>query len=106
MLKAEEETATATFNGNDFAGIYRVVSEDRGLGLPTLYAVNAPALESRMERISDDELQRKLSPVAHEIIRDEDLSLGGTRTDLSLALVVILILMLLFEGWLGQRHYE
>lgn len=106
ILNAQEESATATFTGNDFAGIYRVVSEGRGLGLPTLYAVNAPALESRMERISKDALERKLSPVAHEIIRDGDLSLGGTRTDLSLALVVILILTLFGEGWLGQRHYE
>ena len=31
---------------------------------------------------------------------------GGTRTDLALALVVMLILTLLFESWLGQRNYE
>ena len=105
-LKGQEEAATATYAHNDYAGIYRVVTEDRGLGLPTLYAVNAPPLESRLERISQDDLERKLNPVTHEIIGHEDLSLGGTRTDLSLALVVILTLLLLFEGWLGQRNYE
>jgi hypothetical protein len=105
-FEAQEEAASATVDHNDFAGIYRVVSEDRGLRLPTSYAVNAPALESRVERTGKDELERKLGPVTHEMIPVEALSLGGTRTDLSLGLVVILMVTLLFESWLGQRNYE
>jgi len=105
-FEPQEEAASATVDHNDFAGIYRIVAEDRSLRLPTAYAVNAPALESRVERIAKDELERKLGPVTHEMIPVEELSLGGTRTDLSLGLVAILVLTLFFESWLGQRNYE
>ncbi len=98
--------ASGAFDGNHFAGVYRVVSPGGGLELPALYAVNPPPGESRLERMTDDELQRKLGPVDHEVLSAGALAGGGTRTDLALALVVVLILTLLFESWLGQRNYE
>lgn len=105
-VEAQANGAAATFEGNEFSGIYRVVPEDRGLRLASLYAVNGAPMESRIERIGQDELDRALGPIAHEVVPVEDLSRGGMRTDLSLGLVVFLVATLFFEGWLGQRPYE
>ncbi len=105
-LEPAEGKASGSFDGNHFAGVYRVVSPGGGLDIASLYAVNPPPMESRLERIGADELQRKFGPVSHEVLAAGALSGGGTRTDLALGLVVVLILTLLFESWLGQRNYE
>ncbi len=105
-LQPSDGKASASFDGNHFAGVYRVVSPGGGLEIPSLYAVNPPVTESRLERMGADELARKLGPVDHEVLSAGSLAGGGTRTDLALALVVMLILTLLFESWLGQRNYE
>ena len=105
-LEPADGEAAGAFAGNHFAGIYRVVSPGGGLDVPALYAVNPPPVESRPERIGADELARKLGPVDHEVLSAGALAEGGSRTDLALALVVVLLLTLLFESWLGQRNYE
>ncbi len=105
-LEPADGKAAGSFGGNHFAGIYRVVSPGGGLDVPALYAVNPPPVESRPERIGADELARKLGPVDHEVLAAGALADGGSRTDLALALVVLLLLTLLFESWLGQRNYE
>ncbi len=105
-LEPADGKAAGAFGGNHFAGIYRVVSPGGGLDVPALYAVNPPPVESRPERIGADELARKLGPVDHEVLAAGALADGGSRTDLALALVVVLLLTLLFESWLGQRNYE
>ncbi len=105
-LEPVDGKAAGSFGGNHFAGIYRVVSPGGGLDVPALYAVNPPPVESRPERMGADELARKLGPVNHEVLSAGTLADGGSRTDLALALVVVLILTLLFESWLGQRNYE
>ena len=105
-LEPLDGKAAASFDGNHFAGVYRVVSSGGSLDMPSLYAVNPPVMESRLERMSAGELAGKLGPVDHEILSADSLAGGGTRTDLALALVVVLILTLLFESWLGQRNYE
>ncbi|MDE0034839.1 MAG: BatA and WFA domain-containing protein [Deltaproteobacteria bacterium] len=105
-LEPADGEAAGAFAGNHFAGIYRVVSPGGGLDIPALYAVNPPPVESRPERIGADELARKLGPVNHEVLSAGALAEGGSRTDLALALVVLLLLTLLFESWLGQRNYE
>ena len=104
-LEPADGKAAGSFGGNHFAGIYRVVSPG-ALDIPALYAVNPPPVESRPERIGADELARKLGPVNHEVLAAGALADGGSRTDLALALVVVLLLTLLFESWLGQRNYE
>ncbi len=106
LLEPAEGGASGAFDGNDFAGIYRVVSPRGELDIAPLYAVNPPPLESRLERIGAGELERKLGPVSHQVLAAGALSEGGTRTDLALALVVLLVLTLLFESWLGQRNHE
>ena len=103
-LEPRDGKASGSFDGNHFAGVYRVVAPD--LDLPALYAVNPSPMESRPERMGAGELERKLGPVSHEVLAAGALSAGGTRTDLALALVVVLIATLLFESWLGQRNYE
>jgi len=105
-LEPADGKAAGSFGGNHFAGIYRVVSPGGGLDVPALYAVNPPAAESRPERIGADELARKLGPVDHEVLSAGAVADGGSRTDLALALVMVLLLTLLFESWLGQRNYE
>jgi hypothetical protein len=72
-------------------------------GAPPLYAVNPPFLESRLDEINERELQAKLQPIKVEVIPIEALQRGGTRTDLALPLLGLLIVTLLFEGWLAQR---
>lgn len=105
-LEARDGEASAAFDGNHFAGIYRVVSPRADLDLPGIYAVNPPAGESFLERMGADELERKLGPVDHEVLSAGALSGGGSRTDLALALAVTTLVTLLFESWLGQRSYE
>ena len=72
-------------------------------GVPQIYAVNSPFLESRLDPISERELQTKLTPIRAEVIAADALKDGGKRTDLALPLLALLIVTLLFEGWLGQR---
>jgi len=105
-IGAEKERASATIEENERAGIYRLAlpaGAQRDAGIPQLYAVNAPLLESRLEEISRRELETKLKPIRVEVIPAETLKRGGTRVDLALPLLALLIVTLLFEGWLGQR---
>jgi hypothetical protein len=44
-----------------------------------------------------------LEPIRAEILDREALEKGGTRTDLSLPLLFLLIATLAAEGWLAQR---
>jgi hypothetical protein len=106
---ADGEKASAAFKENDLAGIYRLSLPGRSqdnLPVPAIYAVNPPFLESRLTKISADELQSKLDPIDFEIIPPDSLEQGGTRMDLSLPLLILLIAILALEGWLSQRIYE
>lgn len=103
---ADKDRALAKFEDNDRAGIYRVglpLGVDKDSGAPQLYAVNPPFLESRLEEISERELQEKLRPIRTEVLPVEALKQGGQRTDMALPLLALLIVTLLLEGWLAQR---
>jgi hypothetical protein len=105
-IAGEKDRALATVTGNDRAGIYRVslpTGSAKDFTTPQIYAVNRPFLESRLEEIGARELQAKLAPVRAEVIPVEALKEGGKRTDLALPLLALLIVVLLLEGWLGQR---
>jgi len=105
-ITGEKDRAIATIEDNDRAGIYRLslpVGKDKDGGVPQLYAVNAPFLESRLDEISARELEAKLQPIRAEVIPVEALKEGGKRVDLALPLLAMLIVTLLVEGWLGQR---
>ena len=105
-IAGEKDRALATITDNDRAGIYRLSLPTGGAkesNAPQMYAVNRPFLESRLEEISERELQAKLAPVRAEVIPIEALKEGGKRTDLAFPLLVLLIVTLLLEGWLGQR---
>ena len=105
-VNAEKDRASASFQENDRAGIYRLAlpaEVAKEAGTPQLYAVNPPFLESRLDSISEAELQMKLNPVRVEVIPVDALQQGGTRTDLALPLLVLLIVTLVLEGWFAQR---
>ncbi len=105
-IAGEKDRALATITDNDRAGIYRLslpAGAAKESGAPQMYAVNRPFLESRLEEISERELQAKLAPVRAEVIPIEALKEGGKRTDLAFPLLAMLIVTLLLEGWLGQR---
>jgi uncharacterized membrane protein YobD (UPF0266 family) len=105
-IAGEKDRALATITDNDRAGIYRLslpAGAAKESGAPQMYAVNRPFLESRLEEISERELQAKLAPVRAEVIPVEALKEGGKRTDLAFPLLALLIVTLLAEGWLGQR---
>ena len=103
-IVAAKDRATAAIDGNERAGIYRLVLPPGGdAGVPQIYAVNSPFLESRLDPISERELQTKLTPIRAEVIAADALKDGGKRTDLALPLMALLIVTLLLEGWLGQR---
>jgi uncharacterized membrane protein YobD (UPF0266 family) len=105
-IVGEKDRALATITDNDRAGIYRLslpAGAPKESGAPQIYAVNRPFLESRLEEISERELQAKLAPIRAEVIPIEALKEGGKRTDLALPLLALLIVTLLAEGWLGQR---
>jgi hypothetical protein len=107
-INPDKEKAAASFQENDRAGIYRPLppaSADGQAAIPSIYAVNAPFLESRLETISDNELAGRLSPIRTEIIPIESLDKGGKRTDLALSMLLLLIVTLGAEGWLSQRFY-
>ena len=101
-----KDRAVATLADNDRAGIYRLTFPagcDREMAVTPLYAVNPPFLESRLEEIGERALQAKLTPIKAEVIPVEALKDGGKRTDLALPLLMMLLVTLLLEGWLGQR---
>ena len=101
-----KDRAVATLADNNRAGIYRLAfptGGDKEMALTPLYAVNSPFLESRLEEIGERALQAKLTPIKAEVIPVEALKQGGKRTDLALPLLMMLLVTLLLEGWLGQR---
>jgi hypothetical protein len=104
-LNAGKERSVASFEENNRAGIYRLSlpAGEKETGTPKLYAVNPPFLESRLDEISDRELQGKLKPITADVIPVDALQQGGKRVDLAFPLVGFLIITLLFEGWLAQR---
>jgi hypothetical protein len=107
-LAAEGDKAAGAFVENEVAGIYRVtapLSPDAPAALTPVYPVNPPFLESRMEAISDGELAARLRPARATIVPVEEIAKGGSRSDLALPLLLVLILTLLSEGWLAQRFY-
>jgi len=104
-LHAGKERSVASFEENNRAGIYRLSlpAGEKETGTPKLYAVNPPFLESRLDEISDRELQAKLKPITADVISVDALQHGGKRVDLAFPLVGFLIITLLLEGWLAQR---
>jgi hypothetical protein len=103
---ADREHSVARFDENDRAGFYRIAlpaGTQKDAEAPPLYAVNPPFLESRLDEINEGELQAKLHPIKVEVLAVEALQSGGQRTDLALPLLGLLIVVLLFEGWLAQR---
>jgi Aerotolerance regulator N-terminal/von Willebrand factor type A domain len=103
---AQKDRAAASFQENALAGIYRVslpAGSDKESSVHQLYAVNPPFLESRLDAISETELQAKLRPIRVEVISADALQQGGKRTDLALPLLVLLIVTLLSESWVAQR---
>ncbi len=109
-IAANGQKATASFKENDLAGIYQLsLQVPQGSGripVPTLYAVNPPYLESRLKEIGTDELQAKIEPIDFEIINLASLQEGGTKMDLSLPLLLLVMVILATEGWLAQRVHE
>jgi len=109
-IAANGQKATASFKENDLAGIYQLsLQVPQGSGrvpVPTLYAVNPPFLESRLKEIGTDELQAKIEPIDFEIINLASLQNGGTKMDLSLPLLLLVMVILATEGWLAQRVHE
>jgi hypothetical protein len=107
-LAAETDNAAASFSENVLAGIYRVTappSADQQASVAPIYPVNAPFLESRLATISEPELLARFHPARAQIISIDSLDQGGSRSDLSLPLLLALIVTLLSEGWLAQRFY-
>ncbi len=109
-IAANGQKATASFKENDLAGIYQLsLQVPQGSGripVPTLYAVNPPFLESRLKEIATDELQAKIEPIDFEIINLASLQKGGTKMDLSIPLLLLVMAILATEGWLAQRLHE
>jgi hypothetical protein len=56
-----------------------------------------------LDEIGAAELAAKLKPIRTEVLDVSTLKEGGQRVDLALPLLTLLIITLLFEGWLGQR---
>ncbi len=105
VMSAAQDRASGSFEDNDLSGIYQLAltGGNQESGTPRLYAVNPPFLESRLEEISERELQAKLSPVRADVVPIETLRQGGTRRDLALPLLGLLLATLLLEGWFAQR---
>jgi hypothetical protein len=105
-IAARGDSAAAQFPENDLAGIYRIAFpslSEKPADAPEMYAVNPPYLESRLDTLSEKDLESKLSPIRAQVIALEALENGGKRFDLSLPLAVLLIGTLAAEGWLAQR---
>ncbi|MGH9892005.1 MAG: hypothetical protein ACREA0_08495, partial [bacterium] len=105
-LAADKDRAAGSFEENDQAGVYRLSLFGTSLGklgVPELYPVNPPFLESRLDTVDERELQVKFNPVRPEVIPLESLANGGKRMDLSLPVLLLLIATFAAEGWLAQR---
>jgi len=101
IMSAAQDRASGSFEDNDVSGIYQLAltGGNQESGTPRLYAVNPPFLESRLEEITERELQAKLSPIRADVVPIETLREGGTRRDLALPLLGLLLATLLLEGW-------
>jgi hypothetical protein len=104
-LSPQGEKLTASFQENDLPGIYRTSLPSPPAQTPDLYAVNPPFLESRLEPIREGDLLAKLRPVRADLIPLESLGNGGTKLDLALPLVFLIMATLAAEGWLAQRMH-
>ncbi len=105
-IVGEKDRSIVRLEENEQAGFYRLAlpaGAEKDVGAPPLYAVNSPFLESRLDEINESELQAKLRPIKVEVIAVEAIEQGGKRTDIALPLLGLLIVILLFEGWLAQR---
>jgi hypothetical protein len=105
-VAADRDRAVAQVSGNDRAGIYRVSLPEPAPAqsrVPVLYAANPPFLESRLEQLSTEQLQAKLTPARADVIDVEAMVDGGRRVDLAVPLLLLLLVTLLFEGILAQR---
>ena len=105
-LTPQGEKLTASFQENDLPGIYRVslpTLPAASTGIPELYAVNPPFLESRLKAIREEELLAKLRPIRADVIPLESLEKGGRKLDLALPLIFLIMATLVTEGWLAQR---
>ena len=72
-IVGEKDRSKAEITENDRAGIYRLAlpgGADKDAGMATLYAVNPPFLDSRLDRIGERDLQAKLAPIRAEVIAD------------------------------------
>ncbi len=109
-LSGQGQNAVASLEGNDLAGIYQLslqaVQASGSSPVPALYAVNPPFLESRLQEIAVNELETKFNPMKFEIIDSDSLVKGGTKMDLSLPLLFLVMVTLATEGWLAQRLHE
>jgi hypothetical protein len=104
-LRPKNGQSGASFDENDLPGLYRVTGFPHALASRTvsIYAVNSPFLESRLDPISAAEIRRRLEPIPTEIVPLEALKNGGKQWDLSFPLLALLIATLAAEGWLAQR---
>jgi hypothetical protein len=107
-IVADGSRSVARIEENDRVGFYRVApapgldSANDG-AVPSLYTVNSPFLESRLEAVSESELQAKLRPISVEVIPIERVREGGKRMDMALPILGLLIVTLLLEGWCALR---
>jgi hypothetical protein len=106
-LIPQGEKLVASFQENDLTGIYRtsLPSPSGSAKSPDLYAVNPPFLESRLQTIHEEELLAELRPIKADVIPLDSLEKGGTKMDLALPLVFLIMATLSVEGWLAQRMH-
>ncbi|HEX9879370.1 MAG TPA: hypothetical protein VGB25_04155, partial [Candidatus Binatia bacterium] len=100
--------AVAVFEENDLAGFYQLSLQGAPAAspVPSLYAVNPPYLESRLQEITAEDLKTKFDPIKFQVIDADSLARGGTKMDLSFPLLFLVMATLATEGWLAQRQYE
>jgi len=92
-------------------GNYRVQAGGSEGGVDMGFSVNLPAAETRLERVTQDELARLLEPLPLRIARNEeeielDLTTGRVGRELFPAIILIVAVLLAVEHLVANRFYR
>jgi len=100
-----------TYWKTDEPGYYRVGFEQHGKTWPSGFAVNAPAIESRLEQVPFEVVKERISAgkvemLAHDRLAGAGIAGGGWPTELTPYVALLALALMVGEGFLANRFYR
>jgi hypothetical protein len=110
-LAADLAQASLTVTSTEWLGNYRVQAGGTEGGVDRGFSVNLPFEQTRLERVSNDELAKILDPLAPRIARSQDeieldVSTGRVGRELFPWLIVLVAVLVGLEHLVANRFYR